>query len=114
MHHDSTSNSCPKDGYIMSPSRGTQGEAVWSTCSSEVLQQTQADCLLDRPRPAKGMDHMALYKDEPGQAWSAKKQCEMLLRDHDAELRYPNRLAVRASAPRIGIVKLRLVLDVII
>ncbi|XP_034237574.1 A disintegrin and metalloproteinase with thrombospondin motifs adt-1-like [Thrips palmi] len=93
MHHDSTSNSCPKDGYIMSPSRGTQGEAVWSTCSSEVLQQTEADCLLDRPRPAKGMDHMAMFKDEPGQAWSAKKQCEMLLRDHDAELRYPSRLA---------------------
>ncbi|KAJ1524302.1 hypothetical protein ONE63_010813 [Megalurothrips usitatus] len=94
MHHDSTSNSCPKDGFIMSPSRGTQGEAVWSSCSQEVLQQTQAECLTDRPRaPPKDMDHMAVYKDEPGQAWGAKKQCEMLLRDHDAELRYPSRLS---------------------
>ncbi|KAK3927175.1 A disintegrin and metalloproteinase with thrombospondin motifs adt-1, partial [Frankliniella fusca] len=74
MHHDSTSNSCPKDGFIMSPSRGTQGEAVWSTCSMEVLQKATADCLMDRPRaPPKDMDHMAMYKDEPGQAWSAKK-----------------------------------------
>ncbi|KAE8744445.1 hypothetical protein FOCC_FOCC008920 [Frankliniella occidentalis] len=94
MHHDSTSNSCPKDGFIMSPSRGTQGEAVWSSCSMEVLQQASAECLMDRPRaPPKNMDHMGMFKDEPGQAWSAKKQCEMLLRDHDAELRYPTRLA---------------------
>ena len=37
MRHDSSGNNCPKEGYIMSPSRGTQGETQWSTCSAEVM-----------------------------------------------------------------------------
>ncbi|GLH04749.1 ADAMTS-4 precursor, putative, partial [Gryllus bimaculatus] len=37
MHHDGGGNSCPKDGFIMSPSRGTYGETVWSTCSADVM-----------------------------------------------------------------------------
>ncbi|GBP29273.1 A disintegrin and metalloproteinase with thrombospondin motifs adt-1 [Eumeta japonica] len=36
MHHDGTGNSCATDGYIMSPSRGTSGEAIWSPCSARV------------------------------------------------------------------------------
>lgn len=41
MHHDSTGNSCPKEGYIMSPSRGTNGETQWSSCSAQVMQQLE-------------------------------------------------------------------------
>lgn len=37
MHHDNNGNSCSKDGYIMSPSRGTQGETIWSPCSADVM-----------------------------------------------------------------------------
>ncbi|CAG9829104.1 unnamed protein product [Diabrotica balteata] len=37
MHHDSIQNSCPKEGYIMSPSRGTNGETQWSRCSADVM-----------------------------------------------------------------------------
>jgi hypothetical protein len=41
MHHDSTENSCSKEGYIMSPSRGTEGETIWSSCSSEAVQNIE-------------------------------------------------------------------------
>ncbi|KAJ8935149.1 hypothetical protein NQ314_012967, partial [Rhamnusium bicolor] len=61
MHHDSSGNSCPKEGYVMSPSRGTNGETQWSTCSADVMA-----------------------KLGPGQVYTAKKQCEILLRDKDA------------------------------
>lgn len=37
MHHDGSRNSCSKEGFIMSPSRGVQGETKWSTCSAEVM-----------------------------------------------------------------------------
>lgn len=36
MHHDGSSNSCPKEGFIMSPSRGITGELSWSECSARV------------------------------------------------------------------------------
>ncbi|KAG8326984.1 hypothetical protein J6590_029739 [Homalodisca vitripennis] len=39
MHHDSSSNMCPSEGYIMSPSRGTNGETLWSSCSAQVMQK---------------------------------------------------------------------------
>lgn len=41
MHHDGTGNNCARDGYIMSPSRGTNGEASWSTCSARVVAELQ-------------------------------------------------------------------------
>ncbi|XP_078034631.1 ADAMTS metallopeptidase stall [Augochlora pura] len=87
MHHDSTGNACPKDGYIMSPSRGTHGETVWSQCSREVAEKLTytKPCLKDRPynRPNNRLDH-ARFFDLPGRVWTAKKQCEVLLRDKDA------------------------------
>lgn len=87
MHHDSTGNHCPKDGYIMSPSRGTQGETIWSECSRDVargLADTKI-CLLDEAKPNndKTVDHTR-YLGLPGREWNAKKQCEVLLRDKDA------------------------------
>lgn len=38
MSHDSTGNSCSKDGFVMSPSRGTKGETTWSHCSSSIAK----------------------------------------------------------------------------
>ncbi|KAL1130092.1 hypothetical protein AAG570_013031, partial [Ranatra chinensis] len=93
MHHDGSSNSCPKDGFIMSPSRGTVGETQWSTCSKQVLGKlsTWADCLYDEPTMSEpGYDHTK-YGDKPGEKWGAKKQCEILLRDHDAHLQDPEK-----------------------
>lgn len=96
MHHDNAGNNCPKEGYIMSPSRGTNGETVWSTCSAEAVStMTSTKCLDDSPQsPAKNFDHTK-YDSNPGQIWRAKKQCEVLIRDHDAELYNPDRLEVR-------------------
>ncbi|XP_013134598.1 PREDICTED: A disintegrin and metalloproteinase with thrombospondin motifs 7-like [Papilio polytes] len=89
MHHDGTGNACARDGYIMSPSRGTHGEASWSRCSAKVAADLQwATCLLD------GSDdddedipeqlHHERFGGAPGIVWDAKKQCEVLLRDVDA------------------------------
>lgn len=91
MPHDSSGNACPKDGYIMSPSRGVRGETTWSDCSREVaetLSQTKL-CLLDRPKPRNTSDsalHHSRYRDLPGREWTAKRQCELLLRDKDADV----------------------------
>jgi Metallo-peptidase family M12/Reprolysin family propeptide len=41
MSHDSVGNSCPKDGFIMSPSRGVQGETSWSYCSDNILKKLE-------------------------------------------------------------------------
>ncbi|CAB3240453.1 unnamed protein product [Arctia plantaginis] len=89
MHHDGTGNSCARDGYIMSPSRGTNGEASWSTCSARVAAELRwATCLLDGAEeddqdiPSE-LQHER-FGGAPGAVWSAKKQCEVLLRDKDA------------------------------
>ncbi|XP_077269582.1 ADAMTS metallopeptidase stall [Temnothorax americanus] len=93
MPHDSSGNACPRDGYIMSPSRGVRGETVWSDCSREVaktLSRTKI-CLSDRPEESRNTsdalahDH-SRYRDLPGREWTAKRQCELLLRDKDADV----------------------------
>ncbi|KAJ8975003.1 hypothetical protein NQ317_013313 [Molorchus minor] len=84
MHHDSSGNQCPKDGYIMSPSRGTNGETQWSTCSADVMTKLGwAKCLQDPGKSPKKNDH-SQFLDSPGHIFTAKQQCEILLRDKDA------------------------------
>lgn len=41
MSHDSSGNSCSKEGFVMSPSRGTQGETTWSSCSAAVIRKLE-------------------------------------------------------------------------
>uniref|UniRef100_T1I519 Peptidase M12B domain-containing protein n=1 Tax=Rhodnius prolixus TaxID=13249 RepID=T1I519_RHOPR len=88
MHHDSSSNSCPKDGFIMSPSRGVAGETVWSACSAQVLKQLSktAKCLYETSKAGAKFNHMK-FKEKPGAVWGTKKQCEILLKDRDAKSR---------------------------
>ncbi|XP_023248401.1 A disintegrin and metalloproteinase with thrombospondin motifs adt-2-like [Copidosoma floridanum] len=85
MHHDSAGNGCPKDGYIMSPSRGLKGETQWSACSQKVVSElaTSKPCLLDQPA-AELLDHSGRYLEVPGRRWTAKRQCEILLKNPDA------------------------------
>ncbi|CAG5100413.1 Similar to adt-1: A disintegrin and metalloproteinase with thrombospondin motifs adt-1 (Caenorhabditis elegans) [Cotesia congregata] len=71
------------------PSAGTQGETIWSSCSREVaidLPRTKP-CLLDKNLENfdKTLDH-SRYLTLPGRTWTAKKQCELLLRDKDADV----------------------------
>ncbi|XP_053693968.1 A disintegrin and metalloproteinase with thrombospondin motifs adt-2-like [Sabethes cyaneus] len=85
MHHDSSGNSCTKDGYVMSPSRGTQGETTWSRCSATAIRElTWADCLFDAPVKTKKELDAWKFHGYPGQVFTAKKQCELLLIDKDA------------------------------
>lgn len=82
MSHDSKGNACPKDGFIMSPSRGTQGETIWSSCSAEVLKDIRswAYCLKDKPREIRQeYDAMGRFKGNPGKIYTAKRQCEILM-----------------------------------
>lgn len=82
MSHDSKGNACPKDGFIMSPSRGTQGETIWSTCSAEIVKDIRswAYCLRDKPREVKEeYDAMGRFKGHPGSRYTARRQCEILL-----------------------------------
>lgn len=80
MHHDSSGNSCTKEGFIMSPSRGVQGETTWSTCSAGVVEKLSwAKCLYDKPSDVLMKNNAWKYLGFPGQTWTAKKQCEVLL-----------------------------------
>lgn len=80
MHHDSSGNNCPKEGFIMSPSRGTNGEVTWSGCSSDVASKLdKAKCLFDEPASITEEFNAWKFKGFPGQTWTAKKQCELLL-----------------------------------
>ncbi|KAF5307178.1 hypothetical protein FQR65_LT00694 [Abscondita terminalis] len=85
MHHDGSKNNCPKEGFIMSATRGDSGEAQWSSCSAEVMNKlNNAKCLQDSiATPNAKFDH-SRFKDVPGQIYVAKKQCEILLKDADA------------------------------
>ncbi|XP_037913532.1 A disintegrin and metalloproteinase with thrombospondin motifs adt-2-like isoform X2 [Hermetia illucens] len=86
MAHDSTGNYCAKEGYIMSPSRGTQGETSWSSCSAQVARDLPnwATCLRDPPEYVPVEYNAWKYQGYPGQSWPAKRQCELLLLDKDA------------------------------
>ncbi|XP_038208289.1 A disintegrin and metalloproteinase with thrombospondin motifs adt-2-like isoform X1 [Zerene cesonia] len=87
MHHDGSGNSCTREGYIMSPSRGTNGEATWSHCSARVVADLQwATCLFDSEDDLDTPNELqhGKFGGYPGVTWGAKKQCEVLLRDKDA------------------------------
>ncbi|XP_060842752.1 A disintegrin and metalloproteinase with thrombospondin motifs adt-2-like [Rhopalosiphum padi] len=91
MHHDGNTNDCPKEGFIMSPSRGITGELLWSECSARVAANiNNFECLFKQSSSrqlttVQKLNHNK-FADKPGQAWDAKKQCELLLLDNDARV----------------------------
>ncbi|GAB0098114.1 Peptidase M12B domain-containing protein [Sergentomyia squamirostris] len=86
MHHDGTGNSCPQEGYIMSPSRGTEGETTWSSCSASVVRSLSrfASCLSDKPDKVTSENDGWIFGGVPGRTWTPGKQCQLLLLDQDA------------------------------
>ncbi|KAG1706971.1 A disintegrin and metalloproteinase with thrombospondin motifs adt-2 [Nymphon striatum] len=87
MSHDNLGNTCPENGFIMSPSRGTTGEVTWSTCSANVVENLYKDtksCLVNAPKPSK-FNHMK-FKGEPGQTWDGHAQCQTLLKTSEARM----------------------------
>lgn len=80
MHHDSSGNRCPAESHVMSPSRGTNGETTWSTCSADVIRSLSwAKCLFDKELMMPVENNAWKYEGFPGRTWTAKKQCEILL-----------------------------------
>lgn len=80
MHHDATGNDCPSEGYVMSPTRGTEGETSWSWCSANVISQLNwAKCLQDKPTNTSVAHNSWKFEGYPGQIITAKRQCELLL-----------------------------------
>ena len=65
MHHDSTAG-CSSNGFVMSASRGTKGEVTWSTCSRNVAQSLDKDCLRDNDGGPSEWNHMDKYDNRPG------------------------------------------------
>ena len=76
---------CTKDGFIMSPSRGTKGESRWSKCSVQALREADLSCLEENSGGAtEQLDIEAgVY---PGEVWSASRQCQIFLLDSDAHM----------------------------
>ena len=76
MSHDSSGNSCPSNGYIMSPSRGTKGETKWSTCSSQHMRGLDMACLEDVPIQQIGDKDHDVYKNYPGKIHSQEQEID--------------------------------------
>lgn len=81
MHHDAVGNECTSEGFVMSPSRGTEGETLWSTCSADIIRTLGdwAKCLHDKPTNVSVAYNSWKYEGYPGQRITAKHQCQLLL-----------------------------------
>jgi len=91
MSHDSSGNACSSQGFVMSPSRGTKGEVVWSQCSKDHMTKLVAediDCLTNKPSSMETVNELNvthnLYQHYPGGVWDKNQQCQALMFDKDA------------------------------
>jgi len=84
MVHDDKAG-CAKEGFIMSPTRGSTGETAWSECSAEILRKgIGLDCLLEEERQAA--NRVDVNEDRlPGQIWSPRAQCQIFLLEPSAQ-----------------------------
>jgi len=84
MVHDDKAG-CAKEGFIMSPTRGSTGETEWSKCSAEILRKGAGhDCLLEEER--QGANGVDVNEDRlPGQIWSPRAQCQIFLLEPSAQ-----------------------------
>ena len=87
MVHDDKAG-CAKEGFIMSPTRGSTGETEWSECSAEILRQGAGhDCLLEEER--QGGNGVDVNEDRlPGQIWSPRAQCQVVIVDNAKTIFY--------------------------
>ena len=83
MNHDSKGNDCSHEGFVMSPTRGLEGETGWSHCSRDLLVKLDLACLKNHPGQV-AVDHLYKFRDFPGFAIDAKAQCEFASHDHSA------------------------------
>ena len=73
MNHDSSNNNCASNGFIMSPSRGTRGETVWSSCSRDHMMKLELKCLEDVPAGMTSAQDHNVYQNYPGVTFILEK-----------------------------------------
>ncbi|XP_067215028.1 uncharacterized protein [Linepithema humile] len=94
MKHDNDfiNSTCAKSRYIMTDFQYLRGQVTWSECSRNITKnlRKRKPCLLDHTRREETENPYALghsrYHDLPGREWTAKEQCELFLRDKDANV----------------------------
>ncbi|XP_067203997.1 uncharacterized protein [Linepithema humile] len=94
INHDegSIDSTCQNGKYMMADKLFLLGQTTWSECSRNVTKELwkTKQCLLDHTRRENTEDPNALdhsrYHDLPGRQWTAKAQCELFLRDKDANV----------------------------
>ena len=86
MSHDSSGNSCPSNGFIMSPSRGTKGECAWSDCSRNHMRNLDLKCLDNKPGEMSAVEDHNMFHNNPGQLWDADSQCQLLMFTTEARM----------------------------
>ncbi|XP_067210451.1 A disintegrin and metalloproteinase with thrombospondin motifs adt-2-like [Linepithema humile] len=94
MEHDNGSidSTCPNGKYIMSDWQYLRGQVTWSACSRNITKNLwkEKPCLFDHTRREETDDPYVLghsrYHNLPGREWTAKAQCELFLRDKDANV----------------------------
>ena len=77
-HDNSKKNGCSNNGFIMSATRGTDGEVIWSSCSRNIIRKLDKPCLEEgSSTSANGptFDHNK-YGHMPGLEWSPDSQCQ--------------------------------------
>nr|XP_012235890.1 PREDICTED: A disintegrin and metalloproteinase with thrombospondin motifs 12-like isoform X1 [Linepithema humile] len=94
MQHDNGSfdSTCANGKYIMSEWYFSRGQIAWSECSRNIAKELwkTKECLFDHTRRENtenpnALDH-SRYHDLPGREWTAKAQCQLFLRDKDANV----------------------------
>ncbi|XP_067217200.1 A disintegrin and metalloproteinase with thrombospondin motifs 19-like isoform X2 [Linepithema humile] len=83
---------CADGQYIMSNLKNFRHQRTWSECSRKTAKElwNTKPCLRDRTRTedldvTNDLDH-SRYHEVPGREWTAKAQCELYLRDIDANV----------------------------
>nr|XP_012230657.1 PREDICTED: A disintegrin and metalloproteinase with thrombospondin motifs 19-like isoform X2 [Linepithema humile] len=81
---------CNENIYLMSENWIKRGQATWSECSRNQIEELDNECLRNQARSINLDDAYAFYHlryhDLPGREWTAKAQCELYFRDHDANV----------------------------
>ncbi|XP_012234414.2 A disintegrin and metalloproteinase with thrombospondin motifs 2-like [Linepithema humile] len=92
INHDNGSfdSTCAKDKYMMADLQYRRGQIAWSECSRNIAKELwkAQPCLRDHTRRKileDGLEHSS-YRDLPGRNWTAKAQCQLFLRDKDANV----------------------------
>ncbi|XP_067203456.1 A disintegrin and metalloproteinase with thrombospondin motifs 19-like [Linepithema humile] len=90
LDNGSIDSTCANGKYIMTDWQYPRGQVTWSECSRNIAKKLRKrkSCLLNHARRdilEDALDH-SRYHDLPGRQWTAKAQCELFLRDKDANV----------------------------